>query len=228
MSLTPQITLNITLDDLRGGTVGTLANPAYVQIRLCNYGPYLPRVPGTALLGSVNTELTLPYIGVPLTVLLWGNDVIVPVATYYTISILDSSKNVIQTGAYTFTGTHTYDLSSLSPTFPSYAPVVFGGLVFIPFSATPVFDTSLVSGPISFDLTLTADVTASTLISPQAGQIVTFILEQDGTGDWLFVWPTNVLNAGIIDPDPGSVTVQSFITRANGFLYPIGPQTYTG
>lgn len=228
MPLTPQITLNITLDDLRGRAIGSTSNPAYVRIMLCGFGPYLPRVPATALIGSIDTALTLPYQSIPLSVTLWGNDVIIPPGTYYSIAILDSDKNVIQTGAYVFTGTNTYDLSSLSPTFPSYAPVVMGALVTIPFSATPVFDAALVTGPVAFDLTLTADVTSSTLLSPQAGQIVTFILEQDATGGWLFVWPTNVLNAGIVDPDPSSVTVQSFVARANGFLYPIGPQTYTG
>lgn len=228
MALTPQITLTITLDDLSGNAVGSTSNPAYIQIMLCGYGPYLPRVVGTAMLGSVNTALTIPYQSLPLIIKLWGNDVIIPVGTYYSIAILDSNKNVIQAAAYVFTGSGTFDLSNLSPTFPSYVPSIMGGLVTIPFSATPTFDASLVSGPISFDLTLTNNVTAPILISPQAGQIVTFILVQDGVGGWTFTWPVNVLNPGIIDSDPNSVTVQSFITRANGFLYPIGPQTYTG
>lgn len=226
--LTPQITLTITLDDLTGLAVGSTSNPAYVRIMLCGYGPYLPRVPATALIGSVDTALTLPYQSLPLSVPLWGNDVIIPGGTYYSISILDSNKNVIQTGAYVFTGAGTFDLSTLSPTFPSYVPTVFGGLVVVPFSATPIFDASLVNGPIAFDLTLSGNVTSSTLVAPQAGQIVTFIFQQDGTGGWTFVWPSNVLNAGIVDTDADSVTVQSFIARANGFLYPIGPQTYTG
>lgn len=228
MPLTPQITLNITLDDISGVQIGSTANPAYVRFMLCGYGPYLPRVPATALIGSVDTQFDIPYFGVPLTVSLWGNDVIIPGGTYYAIAILDGDKNVIQSGAYVFTGIATYDLSSLSPTFPSYVPSVMGGLVVVPFSPTPVFDTTLVNGPITFDLTLTANVTSSTLISPQPGQIVTFIFQQDLIGGWSFVWPVNVLNAGIVDPDAQSVTVQSFITRSDGFLYPIGPQTYTG
>lgn len=228
MALTPQITLNITLDDISGNPIGTTANPAYVRVMLCNYGPYLPRVPATALIGSIDTQFNIPYFGQAKTLKLWGNDVIIPAGTYYTIAILDGDKNVIQAGAYVFTGMGTFDLSSLSPVFPSPAPSVMGWLVTVPFSATPIFDCSLVNGPITFFLTLTGDVTSSTLISPLPGQIVTFIFKQNAIGGWTFSWPSNVLNHGVVDSDGDSITVQSFITGANGFLYPIGPQTYTG
>ena len=54
----------------------------------------------------------IPFVGSTLNVLLWGNDVITPAGTYYAISILDTQKNVVQSGIYQFTGTQTIDLSN--------------------------------------------------------------------------------------------------------------------
>src|SRR5208282_2203156 len=228
MTLTPQITLTITLNDFSGAQIGSTGNPAYVRVALCNFGQFLPRVPGTTMIGEIASwPEDIPYTGSQITVKLWGNDVITPAGTYYAISILDANKNVLQTAAYVFEGVVTADLSALSPTFPSYSPSVMGSLVTVPFSATPEFNCSLVDGPVGFDLTLTGDVASSTLLAPFAGQIVTFIIVQDPVGGHAFAWPTNVENPGVIDPAANSVTVQSFIARANGNLYPLGPQTYS-
>lgn len=65
--------------------------------------------------------------------------------------------------------------------------------VTVPFSATPIF-TSLAQNQL-FKLTLTANVTSSTLIMTGvvAPAIVTFEINQDGVGLHSFVWPTNVI-----------------------------------
>lgn len=230
MPLTPQITLTITLDDYSGNEIGSSGSPAYVRVALCGYGPILPCIPGTAMVAKVASwPGDIPYIGSPITLLLWGNDVISPATTYYTISILDAKNNVLQTAAYVFTGTVSADLSTISPSFPPpvVVPVVEYELVTIPFSSMPIFDCLLVQGPITFDLTLTGNVVFSTLQSPSPGQIVTFIISQDVNGGWTFVWPSNVKNPGIINSPANSITTQSFVARANGNVYPIGPQTYS-
>jgi hypothetical protein len=228
MPLTPQITLTITLDDYSGAAIGSASSPAFVRVALCNYGQILPCIIGTAMIGKVSSwPADIPYTGSQITLKLWGNDVISPVGTYYTISILDANKNVLQTGAYVFTGTVSADLSTLSPTFPSYMPSVMGSLVTVPFSASVQFNCTLVDGPITFDLTLSGNVTSSTLLAPFAGQIVTFIISQNATGGYTFAWPSNVQNPGIVNGAPNSVTTQSFVARANGNLYPIGPETYS-
>lgn len=222
MSLTPQIHLTINLDDYSGVQIGSAGTPAYVRVALCGFGSFLPRVPGTTFIGKIASwPSDIPYIGAPLTLDLFGNDVITPVGTYYTISILDTNKNVLHCNAYVFTGGFTADLSSLSPTFPSYIPNVMGSLVTMPFAASESFDCRLVDGPIAFDLTLTGDVTSSVLVAPFAGQIVTFIITQDGTGGHAFAWPSNVFNHVTVNAAPNSTTVQSFVARANGNLYPI-------
>ena len=224
MSLTPQITLTATLDDYSGAAIGSANQPAYLRIALCGFGLFLPRIPGTAMVGKVcSWPQDIPYTGTQISVKLWGNDAIAPLGTYYAISVLDANKNVIQTGTYVFTGTETVDLSTLVPAFPP----AYDALVLVPFSATPNFNCSLVYGPVAFDFTLAGGNVTSSTINPFPGQIVTFIISQDGTGGWAFAWPPNVENPGIVDPDPNSITTQSFVARANGNLYPIGPQTYS-
>jgi hypothetical protein len=223
MPLTPEIHLTINLENYSGAQIGSAGNPAYVRVALCGFGPFLPRIPGTTFVGQVASwPGDIPYVGSQITVDLWGNDVITPVGTYYAIAILDASKNVLHCNAYVFTGSVTADLSTLSPTFPSYNPSVMGGLVTQPFSATESFDCTLVDGPIAFDLTLTGNVTSSVMVAPFAGQIVSFIITQDGTGGRTFAWPTNVFNHVTVNAAPNSTTVQSFVARANGNLYPIG------
>jgi hypothetical protein len=70
----------------------------------------LPAVPGTsniALVGPKEYFSTGAAISIPL----WGNDAIAPAGTYYEIAVIDGQQNVVQCGAYRFTGTETIDLS---------------------------------------------------------------------------------------------------------------------
>jgi|ERR1700733_7414090 len=230
MPLTPQIRLTINLDDYSGNQIGSAQVPAYVRIALVNFGPFLPRVSGTAMIAKVvSWPGDIPYLGVPITVTLWGNDVITPVGTQYAISILDANKNVLQTNAYQFSGTITADLSTLSPYIPvpPTPPEVVSGLVTVPFSTTPVFNCALIDGNITFDFTLTGNVVSSTLINAFPGQWVCFFIRQNATGGWTFAWPSNVKNPGVVNPDPSSVSAQAFVADASGNLYPIGPMTYS-
>ncbi|HZD94208.1 MAG TPA: hypothetical protein VE133_08140, partial [Candidatus Sulfotelmatobacter sp.] len=64
-----------------------------------------------------------------------------------------------------------------------------GTLTTVSFSATPTFDASTAS---TFKITLTGNVTSSTLSNAVAGQPLTFIVCQDGTGGRTFVPPANV------------------------------------
>jgi hypothetical protein len=232
MSLTPQITLNASLVDFSGNQIGSSTQPAYLRIALCGYGQSLPRVAGTAMIGQVvSWPANLLYTGAELSVKLWGNDVITPSGTYYTIDVLDVSKNVIQSGAYQFSGSQTIDLSTVMPYFPTVVvpttPTVLGGLVIEPYSASPQFNCAMVAaGIITFEMTLSGDVTAAAMQNVSPGQIVVFALIQDGTGGHAFNWPSTVENATIINPAPGSKTVQPFITLADGNLYPMSGGTY--
>ena len=228
MPLTPQITLSITLDDLQGAAVGGVGYPAFVEIALANYGPTLPRIAGTAMLAKVGPgSQRISYEGAPLTVTLWGNDVITPAGTYYVISILDDELNILQSGGYVFNGTVNAALSTLPQTFPSASSSVMGSEVTLAPTATPSFDCGQVNGPVEFALLLTQNVTGSTLLPNFAGQIVMFRITQNATGGWTFAWPSNVKNPGIIGAAANQVTSQAFFVASNGNAYPVGPQTYS-
>ena len=228
MPLSPLITLTINLLDLQGNQIGSVANPAFVEIALANFGPTLPRISGTGNLVKVGpVSQRIPYEGAPLIVDLWGNDVITPAGTYYVISLFDDDLNLLQSGAYVFNGTISADLSTLPQSFPSAASTVMGAEVTLQPSATPTFNCGLVNGPIEFYLLLTENVTASTLLPNFAGQIVLFRLVQNATGGWTFVWPTNVKNASVIDGVANSTTAQAFFVAGNGNAYPLGPATYS-
>jgi hypothetical protein len=113
MPATPNITLTATLLDYSGATIGSATQPAWLRIALCGFGAVLPVIAGTGNLTRISSWfLDVPFTGTLLSVKLWGNDQISPLNTYYAISVLDINKNVVQTGAYVFTGTQTIDLSS--------------------------------------------------------------------------------------------------------------------
>lgn len=114
MAATPQITLNVNLLDISGGAVtnGT------VTVTLCNFGPTLPSIQGTAMLARTG-PVAYKFPTGSGSITLWGNDVINPVnATYYAITVEDDKKNVVQAGIYQFTGTQTLDLSQAAQISP--------------------------------------------------------------------------------------------------------------
>jgi hypothetical protein len=131
MPLTPQITLTATLEDITGVAAGTTANPAKLQIVLCNYGLTLPQIPGTSTIAKKTT--TVYSTGGQISVALWGNDVLTPVNnTYYAITVFDGEGNVVQSGNYQFTGTQTIDLSNAPQLNPVPLPPV------LPPAPTPI------------------------------------------------------------------------------------------
>lgn len=82
------------------------------------------------------------------------------------------------------------------------------GVNAVAFSATPTFDASLGN---TQKITLTGNVTSSTLSNAQAGQHLWFIIIQDGTGGHTFAWPSNVKGGMTIGANPNEVSAQEFI-----------------
>ena len=129
MALTPQITLTANLLDYSGNQIGSASAPAWLRIALCGFGQTLPCIPGTGMMAQIASwPKDIPYTGSQITVMLFGNDVILPSGqTYYSISVLDSNRNVIQSGIYQFSGTATIDLSTatqlnIQPVVPTPVP----------------------------------------------------------------------------------------------------------
>lgn len=91
----------------------------------------------------------------------------------------------------------------------------------VAFSATPVFDAS--GGDRDFELTLTGDVTAPTLVTLIQGARVTFRLKQDATGGRIFTWPANVKGGGQISAGANTLSQQSFAVARDGNAYALAP-----
>lgn len=94
----------------------------------------------------------------------------------------------------------------------SQEPVIttpsFGGTVqSVTFSTTPSFDASVAQ---FFDLTLTGNVTSSTITNAVSGSVVQFKICQDGTGSRTFVWPGTVSAPPIISNGASDCTYSAF------------------
>lgn len=92
------------------------------------------------------------------------------------------------------------------------------GLQLLTYSATPVCDAAHFA---TFEITLTGDA-APTISGQTAGQLLTFIIHQDGTGGHNWTWPGAVFGGGAIDPDASSTSTQSFRVSSALNIYAIG------
>ena len=88
------------------------------------------------------------------------------------------------------------------------AKSIVSGVNTVTFSATPTFDASLGN---TQKITLTDNVTSSTLSNATAGETVNFIICQDATGSRTFVWPANVLGGMAIGSTLSKCSAQNFI-----------------
>jgi hypothetical protein len=78
----------------------------------------------------------------------------------------------------------------------------------VAFSTTPAFDASLGNAQ---KITLTGNVTSSTLINASAGEKIDFIVCQDSTGSRTFVWPTNLKGGMTIGSTASKCSAQTFV-----------------
>ncbi|MGD0693660.1 MAG: hypothetical protein ABSB82_02280 [Terriglobia bacterium] len=109
-------------------------------------------------------------------------------------------------------GSSTEFINSAGATWTSQLPNVFkvyaGTLNTVSFSSTPTFDASLGN---TQTITLTGNVTSSTLSNARAGETINFVICQDSGGSHTFVWPTNVLGGMTIGSTASKCSAQSFI-----------------
>ena len=87
------------------------------------------------------------------------------------------------------------------------------------FSATPVYDLSL---GCLITITLTANVTSSTVTNPVSGTTYTFLICQNGTGNFTHVWPASFIGAMTIGLTASECSTQAFVYNGTSY-YAIGP-----
>lgn len=140
-TLTPQITLTATLDDITGQPAGSVESPARLVITLCGFGRTLPQIAGTSTLAKL-ASFEVASTGEEISVALWGNDVIQPIIdgvpqTFYCITVIDGTGNIVQSAVYQFVGTETIDLSNATPYIPVVPPTLSVPLTYGPVSPQP-------------------------------------------------------------------------------------------
>lgn len=91
-------------------------------------------------------------------------------------------------------------------------------MINVPYATSQTFDGAASSG---FYTLLTGNVSTTSLINTNVGQLFTFVIQQDGTGNRTFPWPANLLYAQPICPQPNSYSVQQWVVIPNGLIVPV-------
>lgn len=104
------------------------------------------------------------------------------------------------------------DIPTLTAQFTAAVENAGSALIIVPFSPTPVFN--LASGT-KFAITLTGNVSSSSVSGAEPGDVVYFCIHQDATGGRTFSWPSGV-PGGTIDSAANSTTMQAFFVDDNG------------
>ena len=200
-----------------------------VTVMLCGYGSRVPRVNGVALVARIEDKTIQVAADGTFTFTCFFNDQVSPAGTYYAVTVKDENGDIAQVNAYRFTSdTSNYDLNLIDPYDPNLPPPplpppITNLLLILAAAANMVFDGSLST---AFKTTLGGNVTAPVFENMAPGNLYTFIIVQDATGGYQFIWPANVRNATLVDPTPGSTTIQTFVADEFGDLYSIAAGTY--
>lgn len=94
----------------------------------------------------------------------------------------------------------------------------------VSFSATPTFTAGSNTAD-AWSITLTGNVSSSTLASPGSGERLGFKICQDGTGGRTFAWPAGFSKAATISPVASACTKQEFYWDGSANAVPLAPAT---
>lgn len=76
-----------------------------------------------------------------------------------------------------------------------------------------------------YDVSLAGNVPSSSMAAALTpGQVMVFMIHQDGVGGRSFVWPSNI-PGDTIDSTANVTSVQQFVADAAGVAHPLGPMT---
>ena len=98
-------------------------------------------------------------------------------------------------------------------------------LVTLPYASSVTFDASQTRG---WDITLSGNITSSSLVNTAPGQILTFVLRQTSSGNMTVAWPNSMaLNAPQPYATGGYVSIFSVIVTMDGSVRPYTEMTYS-
>ena len=86
----------------------------------------------------------------------------------------------------------------------------------VAFSSTPAF--AFGNGVNIFEMTLTGNVSSSSVSGATAGQIVNFIICQDSTGSRTFNWPSSFRGATTVGSTASKCSAQSFVFDGTSYF----------
>ena len=189
--------------------LGTDQNGAPINFMVGGGGMVLKRQFCSAVSSGAVTAFTVPNPALTS-----------PAGVYYRVTVIDSAsgQEVLRYTGVTFSG-GTFNLDTYAPNPPGFTPAplsgsavtgnlgvtgnitasgtitgsnipaVISGFQTVAFSATPTFNAAQAS---TFKITLTGNVSSSTLSGAAAGQPINIEVCQDATGGRTFVPPANV------------------------------------
>ncbi len=105
-------------------------------------------------------------------------------------------------------GTNNFAVFTAGTSPSQFGGAVISGMNTVSFSSTPTFDARLGN---TQKITLTGNVTSSTLSNPTTGEQIHFVICQDATGSRTFAWPSNVKGGMTIGSTASTCNAQNFI-----------------
>ena len=97
---------------------------------------------------------------------------------------------------------------------------ILPGVVSVAYSPTPTFNAGASNG---FQMTLSGNVTASTISGLTPGQLIAFYFTQDSVGGRTIVFPASFVGGIQPDPTANSVSLQMFRVDLSGIPYAVTP-----
>jgi hypothetical protein len=184
-----------------GRVVFRLSRPAVVIATLAQVSPAV-------------TSFTLNSSGV-LSGSLLANDELTPADSTYSVSVRDvNDVPMSREIRLSVEGASPIDIGAAIAgiiTPDSGAP----GVAIVTYSATPAFDVSLLA---SQQITLTGNVSSSTISGGFSGRYYTFSIVQDAVGGRTFVWPTSFQGGVSVDTTALAKTTQIFWFNGTNYI----------
>lgn len=97
-------------------------------------------------------------------------------------------------------------------------------LLVVPYSPNAIFDGSLAK---AFQMSLTGNLTAPTLINTAPGDEYSFLFFQDAVGGRTIAWPSNVTDGADVAGDANQCSIQKFIVLTDGYAHPLTPMVHS-
>src|SRR3990167_7695317 len=215
--LTLQAQTTTVSGNLKTVLSGNLGTNTYIVLRLRNFGSNVPKVTGTGIIVQAEKRVDPDANGL-ISTTVYDNSSVTPSGTYYVIEFFyqgrlsHAASYTISGASFNFNSATPITTTPTAPVGPDYviknptgdqtvvqpastafevnrlqADVIYQTVTY---SATPTFDAASAS---IFAMTLTGNVTSSTVSNATTGRIIEFVLCQDATAGRTFTWPAAFL-----------------------------------